>query len=60
MISATLGAATNRKLPMRAVESMKGMDMSLTVGSREAMTTENSPLGTKEREVLSLAFLFIP
>ncbi len=60
MRSATLGATAKRRLPIRAVESMKGMDISLTVGSKEAMITENSPRGTKEREVLSLAFLFMP
>jgi len=60
MRSVILGASTKRKLPTTAVIRMKGMAISLRAGSKEAMITENSPLGTKEREVLSCALFFIP
>lgn len=60
MRSVIFGASTKRKLPMRAVVRIKGMAMSLRAGSSEAIITENSPLGTKDREVLRRARFFMP
>lgn len=57
---ANLGAKTNKNDPTRAVPNIKGMDNILIVGSKKENITENSPLGTNDKAVLSLALKIIP
>ena len=53
----SFGARVKMRLPRIAVRNINGMETSLTPGTREDMTTENSPRGMNERDALSLALL---